>query len=133
MDDARFDAWTRRRFGLAAGGLAVVLGELVWGDAAAKKKHKHKHKRTKCKSQQTRCHKQCFKGNCCPGKPCGAGGQECVCGRTSAGKTFCYEQILALCQSCNSDADCTAPSRCVQVTGCDEVTAICLPACGTAI
>jgi hypothetical protein len=35
MDGARFDAWTRRRFGLTAGGLAAALfGEV----AAAKKK-----------------------------------------------------------------------------------------------
>ena len=45
MDDSRFDAWTRRRFGLAAGGLsASLLGLVSLDDAAAKKKRKKKKK-----------------------------------------------------------------------------------------
>jgi hypothetical protein len=41
MDDARFDAWTRRRFGLAAGGLAATaLGLAGMENAQTRKKRK---------------------------------------------------------------------------------------------
>ena len=40
MDGLRFDLWTRRRFGLAAGGLAALLVFPI--DGAAKKKKKKK-------------------------------------------------------------------------------------------
>ena len=41
MDGSRFDAWTRRRFGVAAGGLAGSFLPLAgWDDAEAKKKEK---------------------------------------------------------------------------------------------
>ena len=45
MDGSRFDAWTRRRFGLAVGGLAGSLLGIVGGgsdDLAAKQKKKKK-------------------------------------------------------------------------------------------
>ena len=46
MDNARFDAWPRRRFGLAAGGLAATVLALARGeDAQARKKKKKKKKR----------------------------------------------------------------------------------------
>ena len=47
MDGSRFDGWTRRRFGLAAGGaVTALLGLAGRRDAAAKhgNKHHHKHK-----------------------------------------------------------------------------------------
>jgi hypothetical protein len=131
MDDARVAAWTRRRFGLVVGGLAATLAGLAdRDDAAAKHKHHHKHKK-KCKSQQVRCGKQCVTGDCCPGQPCGESGQDCACGHTIDGAAFCFEQSMALCQQCESNAECIEPFRCVQVSDCDAVTAICRPACGT--
>ncbi len=46
MDGSTFDAWTRRRFGLAAGGVAAsLLAVAGCHDAHAKKKHKRKKKR----------------------------------------------------------------------------------------
>jgi len=55
MDGSRFDAWTRRRLGLAIGGATLVeLGSLTVGDAAKNKK---------------RCKKL--------GKPCSSGGRKC--------------------------------------------------------
>jgi Chaperone of endosialidase len=46
MDDTRFDAWTRRRFGFAAGGLAAaVLGLAGSEDAQTKKKNKKRCKK----------------------------------------------------------------------------------------
>src|SRR5262245_41081477 len=45
LDGSRFDAWTRRRLGLAAGGFVASLLALVGVDAAAKKKGKKKKQR----------------------------------------------------------------------------------------
>ena len=48
MDTGRFDAWTRRRFGLGVSGLAAgLLGVATGGDVAAKKKKK------KCPARDT--------------------------------------------------------------------------------
>jgi hypothetical protein len=44
MDAARFDSWTRRRFGLAAGGLAAFLIPMAGLDTADAKKGKKKLK-----------------------------------------------------------------------------------------
>lgn len=43
MEPARFDRWTRRRFGLAAGGLVALLpglGRMVEGDAKSGRNRK---------------------------------------------------------------------------------------------
>jgi hypothetical protein len=46
MDSSRFDAWTRRRFGLAAGGFAAALLGVTLGiDTDAKKKKRKKAKK----------------------------------------------------------------------------------------
>ncbi len=51
MDASRFDAWTRRRFGRAVGGLAtIVVGGTTLTDVAAKKK-----RRKRCKRLFARC------------------------------------------------------------------------------
>jgi hypothetical protein len=42
MDGSRFDAWTRRSLGLAAGGLAAAMVSLTTPNAAGKKKKKEK-------------------------------------------------------------------------------------------
>jgi hypothetical protein len=77
MHDSRFDAWTRRRFGLAAGNAAAALLGLTAGRpnrAAAKKNSKPK----KCKSGQKKCGKKCIaKSKCCGG----CGGQTCCDGK----------------------------------------------------
>src|SRR6476646_5911668 len=44
MDEKRFDAWTRRQFGLGAGGLAASLVGLQGLDDAEGKTRRHKHK-----------------------------------------------------------------------------------------
>lgn len=126
MHDARFDASTRRRFGLAAGGLVASLaGRATVADGAAKRKRK------KCKKPEKRCGKRCVKGNCCPGKPCGGAGA-CYCGRTIGGKTICLQPSNVVCVQCDGDAGCAAPLRCARAPGCAPVTAICLPPCGAA-
>jgi hypothetical protein len=61
MDGSRFDAWTRRRFGVAAGGAAATLfGLASLSDAAAKKKRKKRPKRCRklwatCSPRGRRC------------------------------------------------------------------------------
>jgi hypothetical protein len=66
VDSSRFDIWTRRRFGIAAGGLAAVIAGLVAAnDVDAKRKNKSKKKRRRRK----RCRK--LLRSCTPGgKPC---------------------------------------------------------------
>jgi hypothetical protein len=126
LDDARFDAWTRRRFGFTTSGLlATLIGLAAVDDVQAKHKHKHK----KCKKNEKRCGKKCVKGNCCLGKPCG---DQCECRRTIGGATFCVAlTIKTACLQCASDADCEAPFRCVQADGCvPDATANCQPPCG---
>jgi hypothetical protein len=69
MDGSRFDAWTRRRFGLAAGGLAGSLLALMGlDDAEAKKKHKkHKKHKKRCRKLGQSC-TQGGKRKCCSNK-----------------------------------------------------------------
>jgi hypothetical protein len=122
VEDILFDSWTRRRFGLAAGGIAAVLASLALPDQAPAK-------RKRCKKSEKRCGRKCVKGSCCPGKPCG-GDDFCRCGRTIGGKTICFQPIVALCEQCNGDADCNSPLRCIRAGDCGAVTAICLPPCG---
>ena len=45
MDETRFDAWTRRRFGVAAGGLLATALGLGLQETRAKKKHRRPEKR----------------------------------------------------------------------------------------
>jgi hypothetical protein len=89
MDSKRFDAWTRRRFGLGAGGLAAsLLGLQDLNEAKGKKnnKHKHqgkhKHKGQKCKQAGTGCKPK--KRRCCGTLSCqavpGFGGKRCCAG-----------------------------------------------------
>ena len=130
MDDARIDAWTRRRFGLAAGGLAsAILRLALASDGAARKKHRHKRKK-RCQPGQTRCGKTCVAGTCCPGNSCG---EACSCGRTVEGGSFCYTTAFAsICRQCDSSADCGAEGfQCVQTDACGpSVTALCFAPCG---
>jgi hypothetical protein len=62
MEGSRFDAWTRRRFGLAAaGGVATLLGLGARDDTAAKK-GKNKNKKG-CKKKSRKCRQE-FVENC---------------------------------------------------------------------
>ncbi|MGH7964085.1 MAG: hypothetical protein ACRERD_20070 [Candidatus Binatia bacterium] len=83
MDGSRFDSWTRRGFGLAAGGLvASVLGVAGLTDADAKKKRKKR-----CKKVTQRCKLGGKKKRCCHGLRCDrvedAAGRHC-CRKTQA-------------------------------------------------
>jgi hypothetical protein len=64
MDAARFDAWTRRRFGLAAGGALAALWSLVGiTPAPAKKKKKLKFNEFGCVNVGGKCRGK--DANCC--------------------------------------------------------------------
>jgi hypothetical protein len=54
MDGTRFDAWTRRRFGLAAGGMAAFVLFRDSPEAAAGKKRRKKRKK-RCKRLRAGC------------------------------------------------------------------------------
>jgi hypothetical protein len=70
MDGRASDRWTRRAFGIAAGGLVESLLELRLAPDAAAKKHKHENPKPKCLRSLTRCHgreTECRKGLQCAG------------------------------------------------------------------
>ena len=83
MDGSRFDAWTRRRFGLAAGGLAGSLLSLIGIGPDDAQARKGKKKKRRCKKLGQPC-KPTGKRKCCKGKglACyppveGPGGRRC--------------------------------------------------------
>jgi hypothetical protein len=76
MDGSHFDAWTRRRFGVAAGGLAGSLLAQAGTPGAEAKKGKKKKK--KCGKLNASCNQN--KKTCCCGYECfepNGGGARC--------------------------------------------------------
>ena len=118
MDASRFDAWTRRRFGLAAaGGLAALLA-LVNGDQLdAKNKHKKKKRRRRRNAQAT----TPGPNTICKalGALCDAGVTATCCSGLTCGKPYdlydkaphycCYQDGGGPCSIYN---DCCYPSYC---------------------
>ncbi len=96
MDGPQFDAWTRRRFGLAAGGLAAALAE--WHTTDARKKRKRK----RCRKFGKPCTRGA-KRKCCGKLRCdvhsGNGSQQTVCCKTEG-------------KSCEQVTDCCFPLQC---------------------
>ena len=68
MDGTRFDGWTRRRFGVAAGGMAVAL--LGPGRATGSEAQKHKRRKKRCQKLGEACVPG-GKRRCCHGRACG--------------------------------------------------------------
>lgn len=119
MDGSRFDAWTRRRFGVVAGGLAGSLLALAGrDDAEAKKRHKKK-----CKKLGDSCDPS-GKRKCCHGRLCGfpinddslnhccrGGGDSCTPEHQAECCTgVCQQDLSCFCkgsgQICTSHAQC---------------------------
>ena len=97
MPSLRFAAWTRRRFGLAAGvGVAALLGLGQLPGAAAKKK-----KKPRCKKLGKACQPTGKKKRCC--KPL-------ACSDTSARDNVCCKPRQATCvagtECCGPDIIC---------------------------
>jgi hypothetical protein len=68
MDSLRFDAWTRRRIGLATGGMAAfIISAIAPGGLNARKKRK---KKKRCKKVTQSCKTGKHKRRCCNGLRC---------------------------------------------------------------
>ena len=106
MDGSQFDAWTRRRFGLLAGGFAAAaLGVAVTNDADAKKKRRRKKKK-RCKKLGDTC-TQGGKRACCKGTRCDLVGTDSIL------QTFCCHDEGG---SCIVDTDCCTGTNCIEGT-----------------
>ena len=109
MDGERFDAWTRRRFGLAAGGAAAsLLGLLGMEDAEAKKKHKNKNKKKnkkkdKCKNLGQSCDQTQKNKKCCKSS------QLCAQVQGLGSGNFCCKQRGS---NCSVNTDCCGNDKC---------------------
>jgi hypothetical protein len=111
MDEPRFDAWTRRRFGLAAGGLATVLFGLMHNDADAKKQRKNKK----------RCRKL--------GRSCKPGGTHRCCGKLKCDRISFEDNPKTRCcrkldQPCAENEDCCASLCCSPAGQCSNFCAV---------
>jgi hypothetical protein len=108
MDDIRFDAWTRRRFGLALGGGAAMLLGLSARDHSAAKKRKKPCRRLKQGCQPGNRNKRCCKKLAC-GEIAGLGGHHCC------------RPLRGLCEAksdCCGDLDCFTIGGLVGETRC---------------
>lgn len=106
MDGSRFDAWTRRRFGLVAGGLgASLLGMMQIEDAEGKKK---------CKDLRKKCSK---KKKCCKKK-------NLVCGNVLdiTDKKVCCRPVQGECTEAN---ECCGDKVCDQIAGKNPAKTFC--------
>ena len=101
MDDLRFDAWTRRRFGLLTGGVAASLLGLSGLHHSEAKKNKNKKKR--CKKLQQTCDQSDKNKKCCKKN------QLCAQVAHLGSGNHCCKQRGS---SCSEDADCCGSDRC---------------------
>ena len=110
MDGPEFDAWTRRRFGLAAGGALAALSGSI--ETAAKKNKKKRKNKKRCRKLQQRCTPG-GKRKCC-------GDLRCAVHSANAGiQTFCCKTEG---KSCSDAGDCCDPLGCNPVTSqCSEM------------
>jgi hypothetical protein len=104
MDGSAFDAWTRRRFGLAAGGVAASLLALAYSPGAQAKKKRKKRKR--CRQLRAACSPG-SKKKCCKAFRC--------LPTTFMGSDFrCCKDLDA---PCGADDECCT-SNCSLLFGC---------------
>jgi hypothetical protein len=115
MDGSQFDAWTRRRFGMAASGAAVasLLGLLGLADANAKHKNKHDGNSNKNKNNN-KTKKKCRKtGQSCDQtqkkKKCCNKNELCAQVRGQGSGNRCCKQRD---DGCKKDDDCCGNDRC---------------------
>jgi hypothetical protein len=100
MDGSQFDAWTRRRFGIAGGFLAASL--LGAGDLTVGKAKKKGRKR--CKRLAQGCKPGGNKKRCCQGLRCDVAAD-------ATARRCCRE----------TQAPCASDSECCQDHRCDEI------------
>ena len=134
MDGSRFDAWTRRRFGVAAGGFAASLFSIVTCQepAASKKKKRKRRKKRKerCLSLRVACTPE-GTDPCCDGLPCdevlGTPGffcckppqSRCSVNQECCGNRVCEPAAGLVGDRCcaETEAFCTTRSDCCDVPG----------------
>lgn len=112
MDELRFDAWTRRRFGMAAGGGIATLFTLAAAKDAVATKNKKKRK--------MRCRKL--------GRACQPGGKRTCCGKLTCDRISFEPSPKTRCcrkagQPCGGDLDC-CDNLCCPLPG-----GLCSPIC----
>ena len=123
MDGSQFDAWTRRGFGAAAGGLAGSLLTLsaLPGAEAAKKKGKGKKKKKRCGKLNDVCNSG--KKKCCCGYECqqalnNNGGNHCcrAAGFPASSAQDCCNNKLELghcvCKTLGQPCSTSQPEQC---------------------
>lgn len=120
MHDSRFDDWTRRRFGLVAGGGLAALLVVGHPDEAASRKRKRKRKRRR--NPQPRC--------AGAGRPCVDTDPDPGCCAGLACEWLALDSDGATC--CHPDgAQCTPETPCCS-TNCDAETETCTTCLGRA-
>ncbi len=119
MDAARFDAWTRRRLSLAAGGFVAALFSLAaLDDVGARKKRRKKKK--KCPGGTKRCGRTCIpRASCCTDANCG---DNAIC---SAGTCDCASGFEPCRGACIPDDACCTNDDCSGGAACEEGNCLC--------
>jgi hypothetical protein len=104
MINSRFDAWTRRRFGLATGGaLAAALGLAAIDVAEAKKKKRKK----RCRRINQSCKEDSKKKRCCKDLRCDEG-------KVVLSSLSCCRYFQA---RCDSEIECCTSFKCQPAVG----------------
>ena len=133
MDALRFDAWTRRRIGLAAGGLAASLLARDSPESAARKRKKKRCVQVGAPCRNAKKARRCCRGLACDVTPGGPGRACCHRQRqTACNDDFecCGDQVLCtdrigepafrclgiLGASCAETADCAGSLECESET-----------------
>jgi hypothetical protein len=99
MDGSRFDAWTRRKFGLAAGGaVAALVGMTGLTDTEAKKK-----KKKKCRKLGQTCDINTKNQKCCKKN------EDCAQVQGLGSSNFCCKPHNA---NCSVNTDCCGNRKC---------------------
>ena len=117
MDDVQFDTWTRRRFGLAAGGAAAsvlgLLGAIGLSEdeaEAARKNNKNKNRKNNKRKRKPKCRKL---GDTCNddrrNQQCCSSTQLCAQVQDLGSGNFCCKQLGA---NCSQNTDCCGKNRC---------------------
>jgi len=108
MDGQRFDAWTRRRFHLAAGGVvASILGLVARDETAADRRH-HARK-PKCRKLKARCSPKGNKARCCDRI------NQLHCDRVGSSGFHCCHDLQQIC---------SGPGECCRDLTCGSVPAL---------
>lgn len=115
MDETRFDAWTRRKFGLVTGGaIASLLGLAALPDTEDSVEAAKRHRNNNKNRNRRRRKKQCRKlGETCDDsrrkQQCCNSAQLCAQVPNLGSGNFCCKQLS---QTCSNDNECCGRNRC---------------------